>query len=188
MSYSAKYKSSVVANYAEKGNNYQFKLFHMKMSIMLFLFASLCFFTSCYKQKACFTSNLYSGDIKKVLGNCKNSGDFYDISESGGFVYLSESSYNMAVLKERICNFNNIDFNTYSILGFETYYTDSAFFDRNVSIDTSNKIIYYDVKITYDLKRFKISGRVYSEANLVLIPKVTKDYKIKTTQTLLKCD
>ena len=88
MSYSAKYKSSVVANYAEKGNNYQFKLFHMKMSIMLFLYASLCFFTSCYKQKACFTSNLYSGDIKKVLGNCKNSGDFYDISESGGFVYL----------------------------------------------------------------------------------------------------
>ena len=160
----------------------------MKVLCKLLFLAFLCFFTSCYKQKACFTSNLYSGDIKKVLGNCKKSGDFYDISESGGFVFLSESSYELALQKGRICKFANIDFNTYSILGFETYYTDSAFFDRNAIIDMNNKIIYYNVKITSDIKRFKIGGRVYSEANLVLIPRVTKDFKIKTTETVILCD
>jgi hypothetical protein len=157
---------------------------------MLLFLASLCFFTSCYKQKACFNSNKHSGDIIQVLGNCKKdgNGDFVDIDGIESFVYLSEISYDKALKQGSICNYNNIDFSRYSILGFETFYTDSAYFERNVSIDTSNKLIYYDVKITDDLKRFKIRGRVYSEANLVLIPKVSKNYKIIATQTLLKCD
>lgn len=162
----------------------------MKVLNKLFLFASLCFLTSCYKHKACFNSNKQSGAIIQVLGNCKKdgNGDFVDIDGFESFDYLSEISYNKALKQGSFCNYNNIDFSRYSILGFETFYTDSAYFERNVSIDTSNKLIYYDVKITDDLKRFKIRGRVYSEANLVLIPKVTKDYKIITTQTLLKCD
>jgi hypothetical protein len=162
----------------------------MKVLYKLIFLAFLCFFTSCYKQKACFTSNLYSGDIKKVLGNCKKegNGDFVDIDGNESFVYLSNNSYSKALAQGSICNCNSIDFNINSLLGFETFYTDSAFFNRNVSIDTINKIIYYNVKITRDIRRFKIRGRVYTETNLVLIPKVTKDYKIKATQTSMKCD
>ena len=162
----------------------------MKMSIKLFLFASLCFFTSCYKQKACFTSNLYSGDIIQALGNCKrgDNGDFVDIDGIESFVYLSEISYNKAIQQGSICKFNNIDFSKYSLLGYETEYPDTAYFDRNVKIDSVNKIIFFNVKTTYDLRRFKLRNRSYTETNLVVIPKVTKNYRIITTQTLLKCD
>jgi hypothetical protein len=125
----------------------------MKVFNMLLFLASLCFFTSCYKQKACFNSNKHSGDIIQVLGNCKKdgSGDFVDIDGIESFVYLSEISYNKAIQQGSICKFNNIDFSKYSLLGYETEYPDTAYFDRNVKIDSVNKIIFFNVKTTYDL-------------------------------------
>ncbi len=43
----------------------------MKVLYKLLFLASLCFFTSCYKQKACFENDIISGEIVENLGKEK---------------------------------------------------------------------------------------------------------------------
>jgi hypothetical protein len=162
----------------------------MKVSIKLFLFASLCFFTSCYKQKACFTSNIYSGDIKKVLGNCRNDvgGSYAEIDIDDAYVYLSDSAYKKAVDEGGMCYFSNIDFNLHSLVGCEVDYFDSAYFNREIEIDHTNKIIKYHITITSSKRRFQLRRRVFFESNMVLIPRVTKDYILETQISESVCD
>jgi hypothetical protein len=162
----------------------------MKVLYKLLFMASLCFFTSCYKQKACFTSNLYSGDIKKVLGNCKNDvgGSYAEIDIDDAYVYLSDSTYKRAVDKGGMCYFENIDFNLYSLVGCEVDYLDSAYFNREIEIDHTNKIIKYHITITSSKRRFQLRRRVFFESNMVLIPRVSKDYILETLTSEITCD
>jgi hypothetical protein len=162
----------------------------MKILYKSLFWASLCFLTSCYKQKACFTSNLYSGDIKKVLGNCKKGGggDFAEIKIDNAYVYLTETAYKKAVSQGGICNFENIDFNSYSVVGCEVDYLDSAYFNREIEIDHTNKIIKYHITITSTKRRFQLRRRVFFESNMVLVPKVSKDYILETQISESICD
>ena len=181
MSFSAKYKSSVVANYAEKGNNYQFKLINMKMSIKLFLFASLCFFTSCYKQKACFDNDIISGEIVENLGKEKGgnsiNAELYDLESD---IYINESSYLKDVNENGVYGFKNIDFIKYSLLKSCLSFTKNSYVHRNVNFDTINKVVHFTVIETKSLKRFSLSNRIVPECTYLLIIKVSNDYKLKT--------
>lgn len=162
----------------------------MKLKYFSSLLLTLCMFTSCYKQKACFTSNLYSGDIKRVLGNCKNDvgGSYAEIDIDDAYVYLSDSTYKRAVDKGGMCYFEKIDFNAYSLVGCEVTYLDSAFFNREITIDHLNKIIKYHITITSSKRRFQLRRRVFFESNMVLIPRVSKDYILETLISETSCD
>jgi hypothetical protein len=162
----------------------------MKVLYRLLLFSILFIFSSCYKQKACFTSNLHSGDIKKVLGNCKNDvgGSYAEIDIDDAYVYLSDSTYKRAVNKGGMCYFENIDFNLYSLVGCEVSYLDSAFFNREITIDHAKKIIKYHITKTSSKRRFQVRSRVFFESNMVLIPRVSKDYILETVISETSCD
>jgi len=145
---------------------------------------------SCYKQKACFEENKNSGQIVKVLGNCKKDGggDFAEIAIDDAYVYLSDATYKRDVSQGGLCNFENIDFNLYSLVGCEVTYLDSAFFNRQITIDHTNKIIHYNIIVTSSKRRFQFRNRVFAESNMVLIPKISKDYILETLITETSCD
>jgi hypothetical protein len=87
-----------------------------------------------------------------------------------------------------MCYFENIDFNLYSLVGCEVDYLDSAYFNREIEIDHTNKIIKYHITITSSKRRFQLRRRVFFESNMVLIPRVSKDYILETLTSEITCD
>lgn len=162
----------------------------MKVLYQLLLFAILSFFSSCYKYKACFEDEIFSGEIVQELRKCSVQAvpRNVDISDAGGQIYVSKDSYNKDVSSGLVCGNENIDFNKYSLLRSSAGSYENSFFKRNLEYDTINKIIHYTCIETKSRKRFRFDGRVVEESTFFLINKVGKDYKLITKYSFETCD
>ena len=70
----------------------------------------------------------------------------------------------------------NVDFTIHSVLIYQKSLGGRIYYHRNVQVDSLNKIVIYSISTT---KCFCADVCENNDQNIVLVPKIGKDYKIK---------
>ena len=146
--------------------------------IKLILLISVLFVAYSCQNKCDKADEVNSGEIIKkidITWNCsdtptvciRNLQEFNDYTQSNNCVPDSES------------DLPKVDFNKYSILIYHIVEGGCCIFNRDVTVDTTNKIVTYTIEHIHCGCGFIIAMDIWTiDNNMVLVPKIPTDYTI----------
>lgn len=81
-----------------------------------------------------------------------------------------------SILDSSLCNYNDINYNVFSVIGCEMVGTCENRIERGVIIDDAAKKYIYKIDL-YSCKCWRKNAQVFN--NLVLVPKIPDDYTVE---------
>lgn len=152
------------------------KTFAKNTGIFLIAAASLVYFISCNNKCSEFKSSISGQTVKTLdLGEC-----FLFANVDSSKTITTEQEWNdFKTAKFKNCNtgqIQTVDFNQHSLLAkFTKTIGCNAGMERNLSIDNSNKLYTYTIKI----KKCTGCNTQITSSNWIVVPKIPDGYTVK---------